>query len=347
MTQITRLVLIGGVLCAVASPASAQQDPQWARDLEAQVQAGAEAIVQTVAAQFGQDERDRARAERDRARAARDRARAAGRGAEYTEPFTQTVKLGQKGTVDLIAIAGDVTVTAGGGDDVTIDAVKRVRGGNSNDARARLQDVGIQVDQRPGLLEIRTGLPGRNASATVDFKLTVPSGTSLTLKTVSGNVTITNVKGDISANTVSGDVTLRGTRARNVDLQTVSGDMHVDAPETDRVRLQSVSGDIAYAGKLSRNGRYDIQTHSGDIQLHAPDTAGFDLEASTFSGDISSEYPVTLRGARGDGGGAVSFEGGRILVNAGPGRSIRGSFGDASAVLTLRTFSGDIAIVKK
>lgn len=345
MTQITRLVLIAGVLCAVASPASAQQDPQWARDLEAQVEAGAEALAQSLAAQFGQADRDRARAARDRARAARDRS--ADRGPEYTESFTRTVKLGQKGTVDLTTIAGDVTVTAGGGDDVKIDAVKRVRGGNPNDARARLQASDVQVDQRPGLLEIRTESRGRTSFAAIDYRLTVPSGTSLTLRTVSGDVTIANVRGDIRANSVSGDVTLRGSRAHDVDLQTVSGTLHVDAPDTDRVRLQSVSGDIEYAGKLSRNGRYDLQTHSGDIRLHAPDTAGFDLEASTFSGDISSEYPVTLRGAVGNGGGGVSFDRGQLLVGGGPGHSIRGSFGDASAVLTLRTFSGSIAITKK
>jgi hypothetical protein len=56
---------------------------------------------------------------------------------------------------------------------------------------------------------------------------------------------------------------------------------------------------------------------------------GFDLNANTFSGEVRSDYPLTLR----RGGRGARF-----------GQSLRGSVGDASAVLDLRTFSGTISI---
>lgn len=346
MNHITRCVAVAGALLAVGSPAAAQ-DPQWVRDVEAQVEASANAIAQTVAAQvpaiaaaasaaaMPQFDKSRLKAQRDRAKA---RARDAVGGPEYTEAVSKTVRLGANGTLDLTTIAGDVTITAAGSDAVKIDATKRVRGTNEADARALMKQLEVQIDERPGLIEVRTQFPRRTSFpfVTVDYNVTVPAGTSLTLKTVSGNVQITGVKGDVSANTVSGDVTLRSLKSRALDVETVSGNLRLAPVDIDRVQLRTINGDIDYSGKLARSGRYDMQSHSGDIRIAAPESPGFDIEASTFSGDISSDYPVTLRGGAGNS-----------LVSRGPGRTVRGSFGDASAVLTLRSFSGDISITKK
>jgi hypothetical protein len=64
------------------------------------------------------------------------------------------------------------------------------------------------------------------------------------------------------------------------------------------------------------------------------DTRGFTIEASTFSGDVRSDYPLTVGP-------------GNALTGPGRNRSVRGSFGDAGATLTLQSFSGDIVIVKR
>ena len=345
MNDITRCVALAGALLAGASPAAAQ-DPQWVRDLQVQVAASADAIAQAVAAQvpavaaaaraaMPQLDKARVKAERDQAKA---RARETVGGPEYTEPFSKTIRLGQKGTLDLTTIAGDVTVVAAGSDDVKIDATKRVRGTNETNARALLKQLEVQINQRPELLEVRTQFPRRTSFpfVTVDYNVTVPAGTSLTLKTVSGEVQITGVRGDVNANTVSGGMMLSGLKSRALELETVSGDLHLAAVDSDRVQVRTISGDIDYDGRLARSGRYDMQSHSGDIRIVAPGSPGFDIEASTFSGGISSDYPVTPRGT-----------GGNSLASHGPGRTVRGSFGDASAVLTLRSFSGDITISKK
>jgi hypothetical protein len=56
---------------------------------------------------------------------------------------------------------------------------------------------------------------------------------------------------------------------------------------------------------------------------------GFDLQASTFSGQIRLEPPLQLQGAS--------------LTR----RSARGTVGDGGAVVTATAFSGDVVIVKK
>jgi len=63
---------------------------------------------------------------------------------------------------------------------------------------------------------------------------------------------------------------------------------------------------------------------------------GFELNADTFSGSIHSDIPLTL--------GASARDDRRRF---GPGRRTRATFGDGSAALTVRTFSGDINISKR
>ena len=299
-------------------------------------------------------------------------ARALANWREATETFSRTLRLGRNGTFDLQNVAGDIIVTGGGGDDVRIEAVKRARHRLEAQARAVLPDVQIDVAERGGNVEVRTQQPRRRDAATaVDYRITLPSGAQVVLATVSGNVRVSNVNGELrarsgsgnvsasgvrrirqittvsgnveiadgeadelTASTVGGDVTLRNLKGRVLDLRTVTGDVRLIDLELSRARLESMSGDLDFAGRLSRSGRYEFQTHSGNIRVAPQGNPGFDLEASTLNGDVRSDY--TLKGAE-----ALSSP----RRNA--TRSLRGTFGDAGAVLNAASFSGDILIVKR
>ncbi len=336
----------------------------------------AERQREAVEAQRREAERQRQAFEAQR-RVFEQQRRGAFGGSEYTENFARTVRLGRTGMFELSNIAGDITITGGGGEDVRVQAVKRVRRQNENDARALLRDVDIQVTERSGLVEVRTELPSRrDVAAAVDYTIALPSGASVGVRTVSGNVRVSNVKGelraesisgdvnasaigrlramksvsgnidisdadaeDIVANTVNGDVIVRNLKARSMDLESVSGNLRFSDTQCDRVSLKTISGDIDYAGRLARSGRYEMQSHSGDVRITPIGNAAFDLEANTFSGDVRSDFPLTLRGAVGNN------------LTAGPGprfnRTVRGTLGDGGAMLSIRSFSGDIAIVKR
>jgi DUF4097 and DUF4098 domain-containing protein YvlB len=295
-----------------------------------------------------------------------------GRGPEYTENFSRTVRIGRTGALDLQNVAGDISVTGGGGDDVRIEAVKRVRHPNEAEAKALLSEIQIEVADRGGRVEVRTGYPRRrNWSGGVDFTVSVPRDASVALRSVSGTVNVTNINGELRAETVSGDIitmtakklrvakTVSGDveiseseadelslgsvsgdvivnrlKGNGFDAQSVSGDLRLTDVEIDHASIRSVSGDVDYSGRLARNGRYQFQSHSGDIRVTPADAKGFAIEASTFSGDVRSDYALTLQTP------GNSFAPGR-------NRSVRGSFGDAGATLTLQSFSGDIVIVKR
>ncbi|MGH9346232.1 MAG: DUF4097 family beta strand repeat-containing protein [Vicinamibacterales bacterium] len=299
-------------------------------------------------------------------------------GPEVTERFSRTVRIGRTGSVDLSNIAGDVTVTGGTGEEVRIEAVKRARSRNESNAKTLLDDLRIEVTELPSRVEIRTVFPRnrRNYSGSVDYTITVPSGASATIRSVSGDLRVTNVKGElraetvsgnvvtsgatrlslvktvsgdidvtdaaaegqVTASTVSGDLTARGLKARALELGSVSGDIRLTAVTSERASVKTVSGNVEYEGPLTRNGRYEMTSHSGGVRLAVSETTGFELEATTFNGDVRSDFPLTLRA----GIEERSDRRGRRL-----NRSIRGSFGDASAIVTLKSFSGDIVVTKR
>jgi DUF4097 and DUF4098 domain-containing protein YvlB len=369
--MIQRIVAAALVVVAMPQLAAAQSSADWERmaeDIARRVEREAEQFARQI-------ERNADKFARyfDQKVDAQGR-RGFGRGPEHTESFSRTVRLGRNGTFDLQNVSGDIAVTGGGGDDVRIEAVKRVRHPNEAEGKALLSEITIDVQERSGRVDVRTEYPRRrNWAGGVDFTVAVPRDATVNLRSVSGTIKVTNINGELraesvsgdvitnsnrrlrtvktvsgdveitdseaeelSANSVSGDITINRLKASGFDAQTVSADVRLTDIEVDRASLRSVSGDIDYSGRLQRNGRYQFQSHSGDIRVTPSDARGFAIEGSTFSGDIRSDYPLTLQTGPGNS-----------LTGPGRNRSVRGSFGDGGATLSLQSFSGDIVVVKR
>jgi DUF4097 and DUF4098 domain-containing protein YvlB len=317
----------------------------------------------------------------DRARAAwLERFQDSRQGPEQTERFSQSYKVAESSALDLENISGDVRVTAGRSNDIQIDATKRVRHRDPEEAKRLLAQLRIEVTQVGNRLEVRTIYPrasGRNLSASVDYVISVPASASVALKTISGDVSVANVRGEVRAEsvsgtldlsatpnlllakTISGDVNARGITSgstltlgtvsgtviasalevRALDAGTVSGNVQISNVRVERVQAKSVSGDVEYDSRLARGGRYEFNSHSGNVRVTLSEVSGFELDASTFSGSIRSDFPVTIRSTSDPQSGDRR--------RPGMNRAIRGTFGDASAILAIRSFSGNVVIAKK
>jgi len=207
----------------------------------------------------------------------------------------------------------------------------------------------------------------RNVNVSVAYNVTAPAGTRVGVESISGNIRVTDIKGDVTANSisgdlhisgggrvgaaktvsgnveiidaqvdgtlasssVSGDVILRHISARRVEAGSVSGNLKLEDLQCDRVNASTTSGDITFAGPLAKNGRYELKGFSGDVRVQLAGNTGFELDASSFSGDIrSNDFPITSKG--------------RMNRHA-----LNGTYGDGSAILDLQTFSGSIVISKR
>jgi len=297
---------------------------------------------------------------------------AADRGSEQTEHWSRVFKVPQKGSLDLTSLAGDVVVLGGAGDEIRIDAVKRVRAKGGDENRALLEGLDIRVNEAAGRVEISTVFPRRHkVHAEIDFRIQVPFHAEVAVHTVSGDIRLEKVQGETRVESVSGDLTLtgierllraktvsgdltvsgsggdvvtggtvsgdliaKGLKANACDLQSVSGDVTVTESLCRRAQLRSISGGIEYAGQLAAGGRYEFNSHSGDVRLSVPDGSGFELVANTFSGQLQSDFRMS---------GTREGEPGRSSM---PHRELRGTVGDGSAYVVVKTFSGAVTVTR-
>jgi phage terminase small subunit len=63
---------------------------------------------------------------------------------EQVERTTRTLHVGANGELQLANVAGDIVVTAGGGNDVSVEIVKTARGRTDDDAQELLQLVQVE-----------------------------------------------------------------------------------------------------------------------------------------------------------------------------------------------------------
>jgi hypothetical protein len=345
-----RTILTASLLAALAGPAAAQDD-----------RAHATVVIREAVAE----------AYREAAAGQRQDSR------EQVERTTRTLRVGANGEVQLTNVAGDILITRGSGNEVAVEIVKTARGRDDADARELLQLVPVEITERGGRAEVRARYPDgeerrrnnrRNINVQVAFNVTAPDHIRIRAASISGSITTKDFKGEISAESVSGtvrvsnggritsansisgnvevvdtdidgsfiassasgSVLLRRVKARQLTLDSISGNVELDDIESRQIEAQSISGNVRFAGPLSKGGRYELNSHSGSITAVLGGSTGFEIEATSFSGAVRSDFSFASNDNQSRGR-----------------RSIRGVYGDGSAVLELTTFSGSITITKR
>ena len=194
-------------------------------------------------------------------------------------------------------------------------------------ARVRATSISGSITAR----DIRGDVSAESVSGTVRI---INGGRVASAKSISGDVEVTEseIDGSLNASTASGSVLLRKVKARQVEVGSISGDVVIEDVDAAQVEGQTVSGSVRFGGALARGGRYEFTSHSGTVTAALAGNAGFEVEATSFSGSIRSDFSF---GSSGD------TERGRWR------RSVRGVVGDGSAFLELTTFSGSIVISKR
>jgi DUF4097 and DUF4098 domain-containing protein YvlB len=291
---------------------------------------------------------------------------------ESSDTVTRTFKVGPKGSLDISNFSGTIVITGVSGDEIRVKAVKQVWGGKNS--QGQLEGIVIDASETPGRIEVRT-MFGRHKQnkAEVDYTVDVPFDTTITARSMSGDVKVTKVRGEVqldstsgnieamgtprlvrlktfsgdivvteggaadvlSASTISGNLMIKSLKARTLDLVTVSGDLTLLGTSCERAQLRTVNGSVEFSGRIVKGGRYEFNSHSGDVSLRLAGSQGFELSATTFSGDVHSDIPLVMA-TRPDE---------RDLPEGVPhSQDIRGTFGDGGALLLVKTFSGDVNV---
>ncbi|HEX8026777.1 MAG TPA: DUF4097 family beta strand repeat-containing protein, partial [Candidatus Limnocylindrales bacterium] len=254
-------------------------------------------------------------------------------GAELRHP------IGAKGRFILRVPSGEVRIT---GTD-SPDAVVRERNGRDLSER-------FEIGARDGVLELvarqRFGITisidnhvwGRG---TPSLDIEVPARADVIVHTASADIAATNLVGDkefrtasgdlvfdacageLDLDAVSGDVRIDAVGAVDLHGKTISGDLRIRAPRLDRFDLATTSGDVWLDAELAGKGPFSLKSISGDVLLVA--RGGFQVEAQSITGDLSSEVPSRRE----------SFPGKKLL-----------SIGRSGPTLNFKSVSGDFRVVE-
>ena len=287
---------------------------------------------------------------------------------EQIDKKTHALQIGASGSLQLKNVAGDVTVFAGKGPATTVEVTRRSRGRTEADAKLGLERVTVEIDHRGERATVSTRYPDERRppyAVTATYVVTAPAGTSVTITTLSGDVQVKDIKGDVSVDVASGDVTatnsqvssvkalsgdvvvsdvqstgrveistlsgdinLLRVKARRLATSTVNGDITARDIDAGDVEIGTHSGDVEFSGGLAKTGRYDVHSYNGELHVIVP-TDGFDLTAQSFNGTITAHPSLGLR------------------VTEKTRASLRGTVGGGGAALSVRTFNGDIWILRK
>jgi hypothetical protein len=211
-----------------------------------------------------------------------------------------------------------------------------IRVPNGRTALVYLAAGEVEVSNVDGNLVVSAGSADVSSSSTAG-RLVLDTGSGdVGVDGARGNVTIDTGSGDLGARDVSGealgvdtgsgDVTVRGLTVSEVSVDTGSGDVLLEGVETAEAAVDTGSGDVEI-GFLSAPRAVSVDTGSGDVTLTFPASWEAAVELDTSSGDIHSDFRMTVeemdddyvRGRIGSGGGTLEVDtgSGDITLNRG------------------------------
>jgi DUF4097 and DUF4098 domain-containing protein YvlB len=229
--------------------------------------------------------------------------------------FDKTLNV--SGSVELSVNTGSgyIHVSPGSGSQIHIVGhVHANRGGWGDDGspedRVKQVVANPPIEQNGNIVTVGKHTNYHNIS--IDYDITTPKGTNLEADSGSGDLRLTELGGSLKANTGSGSIEASGLSGR-VALETGSGDIHAEmhaAPDvkaqtgSGSIRLRGVngalyaetgSGDIEIEGQPGAN--WKLETGSGSVTLNTGSSAKFSLDATTGSGSVHSDPPISTHGS--------------------------------------------------
>ncbi|HEY4307371.1 MAG TPA: DUF4097 family beta strand repeat-containing protein [Gemmatimonadaceae bacterium] len=241
--------------------------------------------------------------------------------AQRRADFTWANPVSAGSTVSVRNISGDIKIVPSSSGRVEVQGFKHGSGRGLDRIRATvdqtsrgiticvLYDDASSCDDNNHSNNRRRSWNDDDGNASIDFEVSVPTNLVVDAGSVSGDVSVNGAHGDVKASTVSGDVFLEHLHANSVNANSVSGDVEVRVDE------------------LLGRGDFTFHSVSGDVTLEVPRDFGADLSMTTVSGDIDSDFPITV--------------GGNGRMNR---RSVNARIGAGGRRLDVSTVSGDLKL---
>jgi DUF4097 and DUF4098 domain-containing protein YvlB len=159
-------------------------------------------------------------------------------------------------------------------DEIVVEVERKKVFGSSRDHRLDIiAPLGARVDAQTASADVEGR--GRFGQVSVD--------------SASGDVSFEHVEGRFDVNTASGDIRVDFV-GDDVRVNSASGDVWVGEAEHD-MRVRTASGDVEVRSAV--RGKVDVQSASGDVSVGIRRGSKVYIDASSMSGDTTSELELS------------------------------------------------------
>ena len=171
--------------------------------------------------------------------------------AQDTWSRSYTVPAG--GRVEVVNVNGAITAESTDGATVEITAERTAKGVSDDAAKELLDKVEMREEAGSDRVRVETRPPsGRGlGSISVTYRVKVPRGVHVDVRTVNGGVRLAGLDGEVSASSTNGGIKGEVGAATRLDARTVNGGVELrlsqPLPDGSRVTLESVNGGVRLA----------------------------------------------------------------------------------------------------
>jgi DUF4097 and DUF4098 domain-containing protein YvlB len=241
-----------------------------------------------------------------------------GQSERFNVPLTDPGRLVQ---LEVGLVSGAITVEAGGGNQVVVEARAAdddrrhgkpdVRGGMR---RIPLSGFKLSIEEKDNVVEI-----GSSPTVAVFLTIKVPEQTSVKLSTVNdGDIEVSGVRGDHEISNVNGEI--RARVAGSLVAHTINGEV--------KVVLSAVT-----PGKVMA-----FSSLNGDVDVTLPAGTKADLRMESENGEIYTDFDVVTRQRTAPS--QAERQGGRYKLTV--ERAVFGTINGGGPEMHFKTFNGDV-----
>jgi len=273
--------------------------------------------------------------------------------ADVTEQrYEATFDVGERAELTLRNVRGDIEISGWDRPQVSVVAIKKL--GTEWGAHESFEETNVEMEQDGPRVRVHThrrewgsifSLIGiGRMPPQVDYTITVPVTSDVSIRTVEGKLTISNVTGSVYARTVSGAIHLERVSGQVITncvngsvhgieisgtlaAKSVSGRITVTQSKLSSLWSKTVDGTVSLETTIDPTGTYEATSVSGSLHLFVPAQSRISAEFSGISGRATCDLPA------------------KINQSGGPGRTHwQAIINGGGANVLLKTVSGDLTI---
>ncbi|CAM5460511.1 Putative adhesin domain-containing protein OS=Streptomyces lavendulae subsp. lavendulae OX=58340 GN=SLAV_10445 PE=4 SV=1 [Streptomyces lavendulae subsp. lavendulae] len=203
---------------------------------------------------------------------------------QYDESESKTFDVSEKATsVSVDSGGGNVQVVQGDGETVKVTEDAKYASGKKPKTEHYVTD---------GKLTLKVGSDCRDgisdADCSVDYKVEVPSGVAVTVRSGGGTVGLTGVTGAVDVSSGGGEVKAKGLAASKLKAVSSGGTIDVNwVKPPDDVNVEAKGGNVTVrVPDDSYNVSANTSLGSEKVEVKSSSTASRRIVAHTFAGDV-------------------------------------------------------------